>query len=90
MKKQKNMFRYILTLEVKEFRVWGKRRRTCGINDQLSALYLAEKMQYSSGLRKMILLMLYEVDSTNEQQGIQKMLEEVRCEHKYGFPNAPL
>lgn len=56
-------------------------RRSCGIKDLLSALYLAEKMEYSSGLRKMILLMLYEVDGTNEQQGIQKMLEEMRIEN---------
>ncbi|WP_189597344.1 helix-turn-helix domain-containing protein [Paenibacillus elgii] len=90
----------IVTTHIKRkqlFRFWYEKaiynlkngRRSCGINDLLSALYLAEKMQYSSGLRKMILLVLYEVDSTNEQQGIQKMLEEVRCEHKYGFPNAP-
>lgn len=52
-------------------------RRSCGINDLLSALYLAEKIQYSSGLRKMILLMLYEVDGINEQQEFQKILEEL-------------
>ncbi|KPV61084.1 hypothetical protein QJ48_01775 [Paenibacillus sp. A3] len=56
-------------------------RRSCGIKDLLSALYLAEKMEYSSGLRKMILLMLYEVDGANEQQGIQKMLKEMRIEN---------
>ncbi|GMX66376.1 hypothetical protein Elgi_56480 [Paenibacillus elgii] len=67
------------------FRFWYEKaiynlkngRRSCGINDLLSALYLAEKIQYSSGLRKMILLMLYEVDGMIEQQGIiQKMVEE--------------
>ncbi|KEQ26308.1 hypothetical protein [Paenibacillus tyrfis] len=84
--KRKQLFRFWYEKAIYNFK---NGRRSCGIKDLLSALHLAEKLQYSSGLRKMILLMLYEVDGTNEQQGIQKMLEEVRCENKYGFPNAP-
>ncbi|MCP1306870.1 hypothetical protein [Paenibacillus tyrfis] len=76
--KRKQLFRFWYEKAIYNFK---HGRRSCGIKDLLSALYLAEKMEYSSGLRKMILLMLYEVDGTNEQQGIQKMLEEMRIEN---------
>ncbi|XOK59466.1 helix-turn-helix domain-containing protein [Paenibacillus elgii] len=76
--KRKQLFRFWYEKAIYNFK---NGRRSCGIKDLLSALYLAEKMEYSSGLRKMILLMLYEVDGANEQQGIQKMLKEMRIEN---------
>ncbi|MFB0844180.1 helix-turn-helix domain-containing protein [Paenibacillus oleatilyticus] len=72
--KRKQLFRFWYEKAIYNFK---HGRRSCGIKDLVSALYLAEKMQYSSGLRKMILLMLYEVDGANEQQEIQKVLEEM-------------
>ncbi|WP_025849730.1 helix-turn-helix domain-containing protein [Paenibacillus ehimensis] len=81
--KRKQLFRFWYEKAIYNFK---HGRRSCGIKDLLTALNLAEKMQYSSGLRKMILLMLYEVDGANEQQEIQKMLDELRSEHKLDPP----